>query len=267
MIEGGGGDGSSAGTGASTGLGPQRFRLREELARARRVRAVPTSHPIQSSAEAASHLEERAAKRRAGFVEPTPTNPQDVDGWLSEKHLELRDAIEVGDKESVIFGSDRSDSERSGDSQQHGGVVRIVAHQCGWLGCRVREATNPGPSQRRCRRPVAGRDVAPRLNVATQVDSSDDSRPGSDELLDALERDLTVVAPKRRARRVFNDGEALVHLSRGRFQGFSSDDEEEEHHECHANRSRSGKRSRRSTICVAVAAPSVVDGGRVGLQD
>ena len=98
-------------------------------------------------------------------------------------------------------------------SQQHGGVVRIVAHQCGWLGCCVGEATNPGPSQRRCRRPVAGRD--PRLNVATQVDSSDDSRQLSDELLDALERDLPAVAPKRRARRVFNDGEAPVYLSRG----------------------------------------------------
>ena len=81
-------------------------RLREELARVRGVRAVPTSHPIQSSAEAASYLEERAAKRRAGFVEPIPTNPQDVDGWLSETHLELRDAIDVGDKE-VNFGSDR----------------------------------------------------------------------------------------------------------------------------------------------------------------
>ena len=70
------------------------------IARVRRVRAVPTSHPIQSSAEAASYSEERAAKRRAGFVEPIP-NPQDVDGWLSEKHLELRDAIDVGDKESI----------------------------------------------------------------------------------------------------------------------------------------------------------------------
>ena len=89
-------------------------------------------------------------------------------------------------------------------------------------------ATNPEPSQRRCKRPVAGRDVAPRLNDATQVDSSDDSRQLSDELLDALERDLTVVVPKRRARRVFNDVEAPVHLSRGRFQVLSSDDEGEE---------------------------------------
>ena len=31
-------------------------------------------------------------------------------------------------------------------SGQHG-CVRIVAHQCGWKGCRVGEATSPGPSQ------------------------------------------------------------------------------------------------------------------------
>ena len=78
-------------------------------------------------------------------------------------------------------------------------------------------------SQRRSRRPVAGRDVAP-----TQV-NSDSEGPGqvSGELLDALERDLTVVvAPKRRVRRVFNDDdESVVPLSRGRFQALSSDEE------------------------------------------
>ena len=35
-------------------------------------------------------------------------------------------------------------------SEQHG-CVRIVAHQCGWLGCRVGEASNPGPVSRRRR--------------------------------------------------------------------------------------------------------------------
>ena len=58
--------------------------------------------------------------------------------------------------------------------QQHGGVVRIVAHQCGWL-------VKP-PTQGQVNvdaRPVVGQDVAPRLNVATQVDSSDDSGQGA----------------------------------------------------------------------------------------
>ena len=35
-----------------------------------------------------------------------PTNPQDVEQWLSEKHLELRDAIEFGDKESILAWTD-----------------------------------------------------------------------------------------------------------------------------------------------------------------
>ena len=97
-----------------------------------------------------------------------------------------------------------------------------------------------------------------RLNVATQVDSSDDSRQLSDELLDALERDLAVVAPKRRARRVFNDGEALVHLSRGRFQVFSSDDEE--HHEdiMPTQVDRESAAEDPPSQCVAVAAHPVL---------
>ena len=33
-------------------------------------------------------------------------------------------------------------------SEQHG-CVRIVAHQCGWLGCRLGKAANPGPVSRK----------------------------------------------------------------------------------------------------------------------
>ena len=78
-------------------------RLREELERLRAGRSpVPVGHSLQSSAEAANLLQERAAKRRAGVAEAVPTNPQDVEGWSSEKHTELRDAIEFGDKESIL---------------------------------------------------------------------------------------------------------------------------------------------------------------------
>ena len=131
----------------------------------------PKFHFFQSSAEAANLLQERAAKRRAGVAESVPTNPQDVEGWLSEKHTELRDAIEFGGQR-VNFGFDGFDpARRSPVSQfavhigQHG-RVRIVAHQCGWKGCRVGEACNPGPSQ--------------------------SQELVSDELLDALERCLVV---------------------------------------------------------------------------
>ena len=47
-------------------------------------------------------LRERAAKRRAGVSEPIPTNQQDLEFFLSEKHLELRDVIQFGDPESIL---------------------------------------------------------------------------------------------------------------------------------------------------------------------
>ena len=82
-------------------------RLRVELVRVCAGRSpVSIGHPAQSSDEAANFLQERTAKRLPGGVEPIPTNPQDVEGWLSEKHLELRDPIELGDKESILALTD-----------------------------------------------------------------------------------------------------------------------------------------------------------------
>ena len=74
-----------------------------------------------------------------------PTNPQDVETVVIKKHLELRDVIEFGDKESILTLTDlmqqgvRQCHNFAFHSEQHG-CVRIVAHQCGWLGCRVGEA-------------------------------------------------------------------------------------------------------------------------------
>ena len=63
---------------------------------------------------------------------------------------------------------------------------------------------------------------------------------------------------------MFNDDEAPVHLSRGRFQVLSSDDEEEEHHGIMPTQvDRESAAEDPPSQCVAVAAPSVVDGGRV----
>ena len=67
---------------------------------------VLVAQSCQSSAEAANLLQEWAAERRAGVAESVPTNPQDVERWLSEKHLELRDANEFGDKESIVALTD-----------------------------------------------------------------------------------------------------------------------------------------------------------------
>ena len=99
-------------------------------------------------------------------------------------------------------------------SEQHG-CVRIVAHQCGWLGCRVGEAANPGPASRRRRSRALqwswdsdtesddeGRNGARRLE--SQVDSGEEPLlpPSSplEEVIRALEADLS--GPPRASRRI-----------------------------------------------------------------
>ena len=51
-------------------------------------------------------LRERVVKRRAGVSEPIPIDPQDLQFWMSNKYLELRDAIEFGDQESILSLTD-----------------------------------------------------------------------------------------------------------------------------------------------------------------
>ena len=76
-------------------------------------------------------------------------------------------------------------------------------------------------------RPVEGWD--PGLERFTQVEDSDsDVNP---ELLHALESDLSVTVAFKRRARVFIEGNSPVPVSRGRFQGLSSDDEFEESQE------------------------------------
>ena len=123
------------------------------------------------------------------------------------------------------------------------------------------EATNPGASQHRCKRPVAGGDVAPRSNVATQVDSSDDSGQGAmscwtrwNEISLLLHRRGEPVACSTTVRHLF--------ICRG--AGSSSDDEVEHHEDImppQVDRESAAEDS--PSQCVAVAAPSVVDGSQV----
>ena len=63
-------------------------------------------HPPQSSALSADVLRERTSKRRAGFTETIPSDPQDLDRWMVDKHMELRDARESGDQESILVVTD-----------------------------------------------------------------------------------------------------------------------------------------------------------------
>ena len=58
--------------------------------------ATASQHPIQGSEEAYVNLKKRAAKRRVCPDRP-PSHEQDLEAWMSDKHLELRDAPEFGD--------------------------------------------------------------------------------------------------------------------------------------------------------------------------
>ena len=96
------------------------------------------------------------------------------------------------------------------------------------------EAAHPGPtsSRRRSLRalpcswdsdseletdPTPSRDGA----VRTQVGSCSDV---PSDLLDAMERDLTMEIPRRRAKRAFNNGNRMPNVSTGRFHVFSSEE-------------------------------------------
>ena len=57
---------------------------------------VAASHPVQSSVEAEQMVQERAAKRRA-CGEEVPSSHHLLEEWFCREHLELRDALEIGD--------------------------------------------------------------------------------------------------------------------------------------------------------------------------
>ena len=90
----------------STDLEAEVHRLRTLLAQMEASQSNLCRHPPKSSSQAADMLRERAAKRRAGVTESIPTDRQDLECWMSEKHLELRDAIEFGDQESILSLTD-----------------------------------------------------------------------------------------------------------------------------------------------------------------
>ena len=97
------------------------------------------------------------------------------------------------------------------------------------------EAAHPGPVSRRRRRMPAlpwswdsdsELETDPRQIrdgvVRTQVDSCSDV---PSDLLDAMERDLTMEIPRRRVKRAFNNGNRTSNVSADRFHVFSSEDE------------------------------------------
>ena len=87
---------------APSDSGDELVRLRAKVAQLEA--SLSTSHPVRGSAEAAEAVRTRAAKRRGvGCDDDTiPNDAQDFDEWIGTKMLELRDANDVGDLESVI---------------------------------------------------------------------------------------------------------------------------------------------------------------------
>ena len=129
-IEGGGGDGSSAGTGASTGMGHRGSKV---------ARGVGTGAQSSRRSHKSPHPELRRGRklfggegcqtscrvRRAHSHQPTRC------GRVVIRETSGAPRCNRDGGQRVNFGSDRSDSERSGTmsqfavhSQQHGGVVR-----------------------------------------------------------------------------------------------------------------------------------------------
>ena len=85
--------------------------------------------------------------------------PNDVTNWLQDRQAEQHEALLQGDLQHVSdFGrvmaegvthSHRDHESAAFMSCQHDHVVNPVTHQCGFVGCRVGEASNPGPVQTR----------------------------------------------------------------------------------------------------------------------
>ena len=87
---------------------------------------VQASHPVQSSVEAVQMVQERAAKRRA-CAEEVPSTEQALAEWLCSKHLELRDALEIGDP-SVVAELSQLLAAGAVKMQTLSGAVSMVAN-------------------------------------------------------------------------------------------------------------------------------------------
>ena len=167
---------------APSDSGDELVRLRAKVAQLEA--SLSTSHPVRGSAGAAEAVRTRAAKRRVGCDDDTiPNDAQDFDEWIGTKMLELRDANDVGDLESVIH------------------LTSLISQGASRM---KTKAWHPGPPRRRISRPVEGRDVIPRMHFhgSTQVD--EDSDVAATQVLHR---------PRRVGRRVSSDSD--VPLVRG----------------------------------------------------
>ena len=72
-------------------------------AKVAQLEAQRIPHPVRGSIDAAESLRSRLTKRKTGNCpeDNLPTNQQDLHSWLESKQLELRDALDVHDNQSV----------------------------------------------------------------------------------------------------------------------------------------------------------------------
>ena len=91
---------------ATTVVNPMTTNPSEEIARLKAKVAqleAAANHPPRCSVEAAEAVKMRAAKRRAGCVDDSlPNDEQALCEWVDSKMMELRDATDVGDLDSVV---------------------------------------------------------------------------------------------------------------------------------------------------------------------
>ena len=114
-------------------------RLRNHLAQMEVAQRNLCRHPPQSSSQVADMLRERAAKRRAGVTESISTDPQDLECWMSDKYLELREAIQFGDQESILSLTDLLHQGEAQNQKFLSMVIKVVSTwEPGWISLAAR---------------------------------------------------------------------------------------------------------------------------------
>ena len=105
--------------------------------------------PVHGSTEAADLVFDRASKRRA-CVEEIPSTEQNivrvvvfqtarVEGRSGDGRDEYRQGFGAFDRQ--WFGEVRQHASVHGDPHGYMKAAQVVHHQCGWLGCRIGEAS------------------------------------------------------------------------------------------------------------------------------
>ena len=72
--------------------------------------------------------------------------PAELYQWIEDRETDLQEALVDGNSARAL---ELTSKMAEGAKQLGRSLARAIAHQCGLLGCRVGEASNPGPVQTR----------------------------------------------------------------------------------------------------------------------